>query len=285
MYEGVLVRISDISVTQTPNQYNEWYVNDGTGECQIDDGFFNFEDNNQINTGDEFLTITGIVDFGFSYYGLNPRNQADFYTGGIGFVPIVGEVLAGSDVLIEFLHNDEMEISLWWKTFADLDFEYITMTPERDYITYSANIPGQSSGETVQYYVTATDTSGVTETYPQTGYETLKYIVNSHKAILNVQPKPFNPRAGETFPIEFASKSGNKAILRIYNSEGKLVYTPKNLLINDSSGIVHYDWNGRDKNSKILPIGLYICYLEVIEKSSGKKKTAKAPIVIGAPLK
>ncbi|MCK4653109.1 MAG: hypothetical protein KAU01_01535, partial [Candidatus Cloacimonetes bacterium] len=61
--------------------------------------------------------------------------------------------------------------------------------------------------------------------------------------------------------------------------------TPQNIIISGATGITHYDWNGRDKNNKLLPLGLYICYLEVIEANTGKKKTAKAPIVIGAPLK
>jgi flagellar hook assembly protein FlgD len=72
--------------------------------------------------------------------------------------------------------------------------------------------------------------------------------------------------------------------LRIYNSEGKLIFTPQSILIG-GNGIVHYDWNGRDREHKLLPLGLYICYLEVVDVNTGKKSTAKAPIVIGAPLK
>ena len=36
-YEGVLVKLSNVTVTQTPNQYGEWAVDDGSGE--IDDVF------------------------------------------------------------------------------------------------------------------------------------------------------------------------------------------------------------------------------------------------------
>ena len=66
--------------------------------------------------------------------------------------------------------------------------------------------------------------------------------------------------------------------------EGKLVFEPQHIIISGSTGITHYDWDGRDKENKLLPLGLYICFLEIIEIDSGHKKTAKAPIVIGAPL-
>ncbi len=61
--------------------------------------------------------------------------------------------------------------------------------------------------------------------------------------------------------------------------------TLMNTIIENSNGITHYDWNGRDKENNLLPLGLYICFLEVIDTENGNKKTAKAPIVIGAPLK
>ena len=44
-------------------------------------------------------------------------------------------------------------------------------------------------------------------------------------------------------------------------------------------------WNGKDKNSNVLPIGLYICHLEVYDRNTGKTKTDKAPIMIGTQLK
>ncbi len=61
--------------------------------------------------------------------------------------------------------------------------------------------------------------------------------------------------------------------------------TPYNGFINSSTGTQTMEWNGRDKDNKQLPIGLYIAFLEVVKSGSGDKKTAKAPIVIGVPLK
>jgi hypothetical protein len=62
------------------------------------------------------------------------------------------------------------------------------------------------------------------------------------------------------------------------------MFTPKNEILASQNGINYYNWNGRDRNNQILPIGLYICHLEVIDRDTGKKKTSNAPIVIGSPL-
>jgi hypothetical protein len=281
MYESVLVTISNVEVTIIPNSYNEWYVDDGSGECQIDDGFYEYL-NPQI--GDEFLFITGIVDYNFNYYALNPRNANDLVLGGLGAIVYDNYPAAGEDVLVQFSYHDSCDVLLWWRTSSDYNYdEYIEMTTERS-IEYYATIPGQKEGTTVYFYITSKDSTGTIETFPAGDPKQIFYGVTSHKAILNLPAKPFNPYAGETFPIEFASQSGDKAILRIYNAEGKLVLEPQNIIILGLTGITHYDWDGRDKNNKLLPLGLYICFLEIIEIDSGHKKTAKAPIVIGAPL-
>ena len=148
---------------------------------------------------------------------------------------------------------------------------------------FTGTIPGRSAGTTINIGAYAKDDSSlITILY---NIETYTYPVRSNKAILKVAAKPFNPYAGETFMIGFYSQPYNKAILRIYNAEGKLVFTPQNIIITNPDGINHYEWNGKNKYGKLLPLGLYICYLETIETGTGKKKSAKAPIVIGAPLK
>lgn len=198
--------------------------------------------------------------------------------------------IPGEDVSITLPFPDPADnVLLYWKTASDANFEPIEMDTISVRADYQATIPGQKQGTTVYFYIVVTDTSGVAiyfpPNYPDEPPYDYQYEVTSHKAILNLPAKPFNPFAGETFPIEFASQRGDKAILRIYNAEGKLAFTPENIIISNLGGITRYDWNGRDKNNNLLPLGLYICYLEVINADTGRKKTAKAPIVIGAPLK
>ena len=104
-------------------------------------------------------------------------------------------------------------------------------------------------------------------------------------------PHPFDPYQRDTDPdndtmlIEFFAQRGDRVIMRIYNSEGKLMLTPENKVITSNNGYNDYEWNGRDKNNELLPWGLYICHIEVMEQDSGDLKIAQVPIVIGGPLK
>ena len=194
-----------------------------------------------------------------------------------------------SDDDVTILFTDEApyeSVDLYWKTTTDDEYTIEAMESlDAVQYTWAAMIPAQKEGTTVIFYIAAhlgEEIIYVPEGAPE---EIMSYQIDitSLKAILNVPPQPFNPYAGETINIEYGSRGGVKAILRIYNSEGKLVFTPQNLLIN-SSDVITYEWDGRDKNHKLLPIGLYILHLEIIDVSSGNKRTNKAPVVIGAPL-
>ncbi len=100
----------------------------------------------------------------------------------------------------------------------------------------------------------------------------------------------FNPWLNQEIWIEYgclvqAGVPSSKAIIRIYDSQGRLVHTPINEIVETSNGIDSYLWDGRDKNKNLLPIGLYYCHLEVIDRASGKSDTAVQPIIIAAELK
>jgi flagellar hook assembly protein FlgD len=71
-----------------------------------------------------------------------------------------------------------------------------------------------------------------------------------------------------------------KAIIRIYDVQGRLVATPVNKNIGNLIGINRELWDGRDYNRKLCPIGVYYCHYELIERSTGKKETTIQPIVI-----
>jgi hypothetical protein len=203
----------------------------------------------------------------------------------------ISERIPGEPVNITFSRPQEFDtVIMHWKTNSNLDFNLLEMIPTAaNENIYEADVPAQGEGTIVEFYIIAADTSGTEHKFPEEYPEVPAYFYTykavSHSAILNIPARAFNPYNGETFHIEFASKNGDKAILRIYNAEGKLMRTLLNIMITNSTGIIQYDWDGKDKENKLLPLGLYICFLEVIDKTNGNKKTAKAPIVIGAPLK
>ncbi|MBC8416530.1 MAG: T9SS type A sorting domain-containing protein [Candidatus Cloacimonetes bacterium] len=79
-YESVLIELHDLTVVEEQISYGQWYVTDGTGISQMDDGFF-YLDNVQppivITVGDTWAILRGILDYGFDEYGLNPRTPDD----------------------------------------------------------------------------------------------------------------------------------------------------------------------------------------------------------------
>ncbi|MGC9361338.1 MAG: hypothetical protein ACP5F3_00245, partial [Candidatus Syntrophosphaera sp.] len=99
----------------------------------------------------------------------------------------------------------------------------------------------------------------------------------------------FNPELNEKLTIEYGCKTSTsginvKAIVRIYDAQGRLMTTPVNKNISNALGIESFQWDGRDSMMRRVPIGMYYCHLEVIERSSGHKETTVQPIVVKATM-
>jgi len=105
---------------------------------------------------------------------------------------------------------------------------------------------------------------------------------NLHGA-LQIVPKAYNIYENEKVEIRYTAKAGAKVVMRIYNSEGKLMATPANLVAGGT--VAPVIWNGRDNDYRLVEPGLYICSLEVQDRNSGKKEAYTAPIVVGMRLK
>ncbi|MCK4530454.1 MAG: C10 family peptidase, partial [Candidatus Marinimicrobia bacterium] len=87
-YEGCLVKVENVTVTKEPDQYNQVYINDGTGECQVDDNIFNYS----VSLGDQFQYIIGVVDYQHSEYSLIPRFENDFGPPPVNNPPVVSNI-------------------------------------------------------------------------------------------------------------------------------------------------------------------------------------------------
>ncbi|MCK9309079.1 MAG: metallophosphoesterase [Candidatus Cloacimonetes bacterium] len=95
-WESVLVKIQNASVVSAPSAYQEFSVTDGSGSCQIDNQFFTPGHTWQnIAVGVSFAEITGIVDYTYSLYGLNPRSLADMQSGSSNLTLTLPDVTVG----------------------------------------------------------------------------------------------------------------------------------------------------------------------------------------------
>ncbi|MBN2365549.1 MAG: hypothetical protein JXL67_05250, partial [Calditrichaeota bacterium] len=114
---------------------------------------------------------------------------------------------------------------------------------------------------------------------PDEGYEPSLQGVD-----LDIPPYPFVPDRGEKILIRYnAGAVNNQVTVRIFDLGGRMITTlvdkPAELIVET------IEWDGRDKLLDFVPVGTYICHLEVMEFVSGKKETRMAPIVIGTILK
>ncbi len=79
--ESVYVYVTgDLEVTAEQNEYGEWYIDDGSGECQVDDGFFYLDSVDPpivIEFGDVWGTIRGLVDYSYDLFAINPVSPSD----------------------------------------------------------------------------------------------------------------------------------------------------------------------------------------------------------------
>ena len=71
-FEGVLVNVNNVACTNTLSPNNEWTVNDGSGDCIVDDGIYFF-------TPDygNIYNITGVVNYSYNEFRLYPRDTFD----------------------------------------------------------------------------------------------------------------------------------------------------------------------------------------------------------------
>ncbi|RLT44282.1 MAG: hypothetical protein DWI57_03395 [Chloroflexi bacterium] len=72
-WEGVLVRLSGLTVTAAPNQHGEWRVKDASGNLLVDDKGVAYD----AQPGQEIASLTAIVDHAFGSYRLIPRSLDD----------------------------------------------------------------------------------------------------------------------------------------------------------------------------------------------------------------
>ena len=77
-FESVLVKVANINCTQGLDEYDQWLVNDGSGDAMVAGGFFDQSTlSSVIQAGTQFSSITGITSYSYNTFRINPRNEAD----------------------------------------------------------------------------------------------------------------------------------------------------------------------------------------------------------------
>ena len=160
---------------------------------------------------------------------------------------------------------------VYWRTDTTQAYQQINMSVAGD--TFTANIPAQSLGTTIYYYISATSNSARTVTKPLTapdGY--IKFHVDNTTGITGSTgvlhgfelkqnyPNPFNPAT----EISFTLPENNFVTLKVYDVSGRLVKT----LVNDfrTAGNYKVSFDGGGISS-----GIYFYKLESGQFTDVKK--------------
>lgn len=73
-WESVLVGVQDVEVTAEPDQYGIWNVDDGSGDCRIDDwGTYSYSP----GLGDQLSEIVGVLTYDWDEFKIQPRDDGD----------------------------------------------------------------------------------------------------------------------------------------------------------------------------------------------------------------
>ena len=335
-WEGSFVKVQNVNVTNLPNNYLEFYVNDGTGACQVDDQCFPRSGFSwpSLSVGQNWARIQGVVDFSFDYYAINPRDLEDM---------LLEDTVANATVRTETTSaniNEQVAmnvltsriLSQWGVAsytatikidpnkvlFHGLDFAgtmsaflpnfTVSAAGDTIVIVYQSQEPINSTTddqiliklllEPVSYGEALVQIlSFAYDNTPLQGISSGRLLtaIRRNIAWLNIanpnnNKNIFNPALNEKITIEYGCKLvptgvNTKAIIRIYDAQGRLVSTPVNKNISNALGVESIQWDGRDTNMKLLPIGLYYCHLEVIDRASGAKEITVQPIVIKSVMK
>ena len=260
-YEGMLVVLNNVTVTQTADDNGQWFVDDGSGECEIEDSIFPYEP----TVGEEFDQIIGVVDYGYGEYAVIPRGESDLIQD--ANAPEITGVTSAPEFITS---NNEIEvradIAALTGTISTVIVEYGSggnFPNSADMFLESGNeyvgfIPAQAGNSEIQFRISAEDSEGnVSQSVPQ------------NLLIANTTPMDISELRNnfETYADQVVTVSG---IITI--GSGVLVDSRTQAYVQDASGrgvqLFHPDLiEGIHRGDEVTAVGYAIEYQQTLEVS------------------
>jgi hypothetical protein len=254
-YEGLLVRIENVTCVADTNSNWEWYVSDGSDTVQIDDDLIY---HGYIPTvGQNYDYIIGMVDYSYDAFELLPRDLTD-----------IGEAVAIELASFEAAAGDGY-VTLTWRTAAEVETHSFNIYRNDEVVAAV-----EAFGDAHDYiYVDRQVTNDQTYTYQLSdvdlnGHETMHPVVcnvtptsvPATYALSQNYPNPFNPST----EISYAIPAETHVTLKVYNLLGQEIAS----LVDEVKEAGHHtiSWNATDQAS-----GVYFYSLETNDFSATKK--------------
>lgn len=126
--------------------------------------------------------------------------------------------------------------------------------------------------------------NGSPQLLPAEGDDIFSKIAPTPPLELKLPAKPFAPDLGEKLKIEYGAGSKEAHIrLRLFDMSGRQIMTLKDETFSSSKRTFY--WDGRNHYGELIPVGVYILHLEVVDHDKSNKVSQIAPVVIGTRLK
>jgi hypothetical protein len=194
-YEGMLVRIQNVTCTQEADQYGQWYVTDGVATCEIEDGCWHYEP----NLGEQFDYIIGVVTYSFSEYEINPRDEFDIPPrpafAGITHMPTIPNPAQSVSVMASLYESGVTKAiladTLFYKVNSGGLWTAASLDSSSDSYHYYT-IPAQSNLDTVFFEIHA-DNGEAVKSSP-----TLKYLVLDSPPLLMINEIMYDSPSTDT---------------------------------------------------------------------------------------
>ncbi len=202
-YEGVLVKVNNVSVTNENLGYGEWEINDGSGACIVDDEAYYFY---RPRNGDVLESITGVAYYSYGAYKIEPRGDDDIVGPPvIYFLKYTPHAPRSIDTItlsciVKGVHPIT-SVKLYYSTNGGASFDSTLMSGVDS--IYTAQIGPYSNGTVVDYYVQVWDSEGLTGRKPASGTYAFRVGMNT---IYEVQ---YVPAGGDS--SSFAGRPVNVA--------------------------------------------------------------------------
>ncbi|MCK4654582.1 MAG: T9SS type A sorting domain-containing protein [Candidatus Cloacimonetes bacterium] len=274
-YESVLVKVQDVTVTNEDLGNGEWEIDDGSGPCIVG----HLGDYTYVPVLDDFIyDITGVSDYTYGAFKLEPRTDDDLNITGLDVNPLRllfltyehcsnGKVFtitnySESNIVIEsmttmgFLPSAEWSIEDFnlqlpynLEAGSSLEFNVIVNL-------YTENFTREIVSDTL-YIETNVINKKITILYNSNLNSNVEnHTIATANTLIGNYPNPFNPET----TIYFTTEQDENAELVIYNIKGQLVKTLVNIKL--EAGNYSTTWNGKDKNERPVASGIYFYKLK-----------------------
>ncbi|MDI6734700.1 MAG: lamin tail domain-containing protein [bacterium] len=287
--QRVRLLINEIMFSDSHDWVEVYCVDDGNlGKgTQINGFYFDDLDGNKDKVVGTCTIRTG--EFLLLHYGIQGQDDTEGINGKINLFTQSKFITSTTDQMIIYNLLDEIIDAVCWAnntppSYEEKDWnELITAGAWQGEAIDSTKVSaGQSiarNGDTKtknDWYVASVPTPGLPNNL------TSQAADPPQAKVINIINKTFAPQEGKQTTIIYSLSKSAAVSIRIYDIRGRLVKR----LIEQEYQIAKEEnmvsWDGRDESGEILPIGVYICYVEAV--GDGGSSADKVTLILAKRL-